>query len=164
MTDVSNLVNRITAEFTAAQDKKKKLRDDYQRAYEQRQARLAEFSKVLDDLRDVWRPRLEALARQFGDRVQVTPHIEPARREATFAFDSTVARIKLRFSASTDRDIRKVVLGYDLEIIPVLMRFDRHAELELPLENIDRAAAARWIDDRIVDFVRTYLRLHEGQD
>jgi YHS domain-containing protein len=75
---------------------------------------------------------------------------------------SELARVRLKFSASTDRDVRKVVLGYDLEIIPVLLRFQPHAELEFPLEAADREAAGRWIDDRVVDFVRTYLSLGEN--
>ncbi len=31
------------------------------------------------------------------------------------------------------------------------------------LRNIDDAAVAKWIDDRIVDFVRTYVSLHENE-
>jgi len=47
---------------------------------------------ALDDLREVWRHRLEALARQFGERVKLTPPIEPARRDATFGFNFPLAR------------------------------------------------------------------------
>jgi hypothetical protein len=50
------------------------------------------------------------------------------------------------------------ILGYDQEIMPIFMRYEPHAELEFPLEAVDQAAA-QWIDDRIVDFVRTYLSL-----
>jgi hypothetical protein len=162
MTEVTDLKSRIAAEFAAVEERKQKRSAELQKAQQERQKRLEAFGKALDDLREVWRPRLEALAGQFGEHVRVTPRIEPSRREATFAFDSAVANIKLRLSASTDAEIRKVILGCDLEIIPVLLRFDKHAELELPLDGIDKQAAARWIDDRIIDFVRTYLRLHEG--
>jgi hypothetical protein len=162
MTTVANLVDRISAEFAAVEEKKRKQQADFQQEYEARQKRLEAFAKALDEMRDIWRPRLEALARQFGERVKVTPKIEPSRREATFAFESPVAKIELRFSATTDRDVTKLILGYDLEILPVLLRFEGHAHKEFPLEAIDREAAAGWIDDRIVDFVKTYLRLHEG--
>ncbi len=162
MATVDTLIERITAEFAAVEEKKRKRRVEHQQQQEARQKRLETFGKVLDDLRDVWRPRLEALAQQFGPRVKVSPHIEPSLRETTFAFESTVARIDLCFSATTDPDITKVVLGYDLHIIPVLMRFEGHSEIAFPLDGVDREAAARWIDDRIVEFVRTYLRLHEG--
>jgi YHS domain-containing protein len=71
--------------------------------------------------------------------------------------------VRLKLSASTDLAVQKVVLGYDLEIIPVLLRFEPHAEFELPLEAVDSEAAGRWIDDRIVDFVRTYLSMGENE-
>ena len=87
----------------------------------------------------------------------------PSTREATFKFESRQARVSLRLSASTDREVRKVILGYDLEIIPVLMRYDPHAEVEFPLDAVDKEAAAKWIDDRIVEFVRTYLSMGENE-
>jgi YHS domain-containing protein len=123
---------------------------------------LETFVSVLDQLRDVWRPRLEALSKQFGERVKVTPYLEPSRREATFEFQSTLACIRLRFTAKTERNVTRVILGSDLEIVPVLTRFEPHAELEIPLDKVDGQTVGNWIDDRIVAFVRTYLSLHEN--
>ena len=114
-------------------------------------------------LAEAWKPRLDTLLRKFGDRVQVTPRLTASSREATFAFQSKHCRVRLRFSASADRDVRKVILSYDLKIIPVLFRFEPHAELEFPLGEIDEAAAGRWVDDRIVDFVRVYLSMGEDE-
>src|SRR5215207_6235636 len=45
---------------------------------------------------------------------------------------------------------------------PVYFRYAAQAELELPLDAVDEAAAARWVDDRIVDFVRAYLSMRES--
>jgi YHS domain-containing protein len=55
-----------------------------------------------------------------------------------------------------------VILGYNLSIIPVLMRFNPHAEIEFPLNAVDKEAVAKWIDDRIVEFVHTYFSLGEN--
>jgi YHS domain-containing protein len=93
----------------------------------------------------------------------VTPRIVPSTREATFNFQSRLARVRLKFSAATDRDVRKVILSYDLEIIPILMRFEPHTEVEFPLHAVDQEAVARWVDDRIVDFVRSYFALGENE-
>jgi YHS domain-containing protein len=103
------------------------------------------------------------LAKKFEGRVQTTPWIVPATREATFVFQSHLAHVRLKFSAFTDRDIQKVVLAYDLEIVPVLMRFQPHAEIEFPLNAVDQPALAKWLDDRIVDFVQTYFALGENE-
>jgi YHS domain-containing protein len=93
----------------------------------------------------------------------VTPRLTSTGREATLDFQSNLARIRLRLSASTDQDVRKLVLDYNLEILPILMKFDSHAQAEWPLDAIDRQAIANWVDDRIVDFVKTYLSLHENE-
>jgi YHS domain-containing protein len=106
---------------------------------------------------------LEALARVFGQRVDVQPHVEPGRRSGTFEFKSELAQIKLTFSVSPDADVRKLVFSYDLHILPILMKFDSHQEIEFPLGAVDEAALAKWLDDRIVSFVATYLSLHENE-
>src|SRR5262249_36222300 len=105
----------------------------------------------------------ELLVKKFGDLVQATPRIVPSTREVTFEFQSKLARIRLKFSASTDRDVRKLTLSNDLEIVPVLLRFEPHAELEFPLDKVDKEAVAKWIDDRILEFVRTYLALGDNE-
>jgi hypothetical protein len=92
----------------------------------------------------------------------VTPSIEASRRQASFQFQSEVARIKLRFSAFSDDDVRNLVFRYDLDILPILMQFEAHSELQLPLDDVNRETLAAWLDDRIVAFVKTYLELHQN--
>lgn len=162
MSDTS-LADRIDAEFSAVSEKIKKFQTEQLEENKDRQKRLQKLGSVFEELRDMWRPRLEILLKKFGDRVKVTPRIIPSTREATFDFQSSLATVRLRLSASTDRDIRKVILSYDLEIIPVLMRFQPHAEAEFPLEAVDKEAAMKWIDDRIVEFVQTYLTLNQNE-
>jgi YHS domain-containing protein len=162
MADVSNLLNRIDAEFTALDQKIKQSQTEQVEAHRESQKRLEAFAKVLDELQGLWRPRLEALAKKFGDRVKVTPRLTPSSREAVFEFQSSLAHIRLKFSAYTDRDVQNLILANDLEIIPVLMRFDGHSETTAPLNAIDKEVLTRWLDDRIVAFVRTYLSLHEN--
>jgi YHS domain-containing protein len=163
MSDLSALASRIDAEFSAVEEKVKKQHAGHVEEYRERQKRLEQFGKVVDQMRDVWKPRLELLQKQFGDRVRVTPRFVPSTREAAFDFQSRQARVRLKFSAFTDRDVRKLILGYDLEIIPILMAFKGHDETEFPLEAVDREAVARWVDDRIVDFLRTYFAMGENE-
>ena len=163
MTDISSLASQIDAEFAAVADKAKKFQTEQAQEHKERQKRLDQLSKVFDDMSEVWRPRLEFLVKKFGDRVKMTPRIVPSTREATLEFSSTLAKVSLKFSAYTDRDVQKLVLSYDLEIIPILMRYTPHAEIEFPLDKIDKDAAAKWADARIVDFVRTYLSLGDNE-
>jgi YHS domain-containing protein len=163
MPSITSLASRIDAEFSAVEDKVKKLQVGQVEAQKQRQQRLEKLGKVFDQLRDIWKPRLELLVKKFEGRVQVTPRIVPSTREATFDFQSRLAHVRLKLSAFTDRDIQKLILSYDLEIIPVLMRFKPHDEVEFPIDKVDQEAVAKWVDDRIVDFVQTYFSMGENE-
>ncbi|MGE5195201.1 MAG: hypothetical protein ACM3U2_22130 [Deltaproteobacteria bacterium] len=163
MADISKLLQRIDGEFAAGEQKIKNFQAEQVQAYEDRQRRLKTFEQVCEKLREIWRPRMEALAQRFGERVKVIPEIGGELRQATFKFDSNLAHIDLRFRASTDQDVRKLVLDYELQILPILMKFVPHVQAEFPLEAVDTAAVAQWFDDRIVDFVRTYLSLHQNE-
>ena len=162
MAESRSLADRIDAEFMAVAEKIKKFQVEQMQEYKDRQNRLEQLGKVFEQLRDIWRPPLELLMKKFGGKIEGTPRIVPTNREATFDFTSGLAHIRLKFSASTDRDIRKLVICYDLQIIPILTQFVPHAEIEFPLDRVDREAVAKWLDDRIIDFVRTYLSLGEN--
>jgi YHS domain-containing protein len=163
MPELKSLSSRIDDEFAAVEKKVKDMQAERLQEYRERQKRLGQLDAVFQKLAKGWKPRLDTLVDKFGDRVQVTPELRPSHREATLEFQSSLGQVRLRFSASTDRDVRKVILGYDLEIIPVLFRYEPHAELEFPLDAVDEAAAGRWVDDRIVDFVRAYLSMRENE-
>jgi YHS domain-containing protein len=162
MTEINDLLKRIDAEFNSSQDKLRTLRAEKSQQYADRQQRLEKFGTLLGELVPVWRPRLEALRANFGDRARVTPTITPSRRSAAFKFDTELARVNLRLSAFADVDVRQVIFSSDLEILPIMIKFDSHSEIQFPLEAVDREALAKWLDDRIVSFVRTYLSLHEN--
>ena len=163
MADLNSLLSRIDAEFSASDKQIKEFQTHEVQEFHGREQRLELFSKACDQLRDTWRPRLEALAKKFGDKAKLTPTVTPTGREATFQFSSPLADIVLRFSVSTDFEVRKLVLDYDLHILPILMKFEPHVRAEFPLEAPDAEATAKWIDDRIVDFVKTYLSLHQNE-
>jgi YHS domain-containing protein len=163
MANASNLVDRIDAQFAAAKERVKQIQAERTDAFQGRQQRLEEFEKSLGQLRSIWQPRLEALAKKFGERVDVQPRIEPGRRSATFEFKTELAHIKLTFAVSPDAEVQKLVFTYDLHILPILMKFDSHDEIEFPLGAVNEGALAQWIEDRIVRFVETYLSLHENE-
>ena len=158
-----SLADRIDAEFAAAEEKIKQMQKQQIEEYEQRQQRLEKLEEVLDAHMGLWRPRLETLSARFADRVKVTPKIVPARREATLEFQSDLAHVLMKFSAAPDDDVRQIVFQYDLEIVPVFMKFESHSELKFPLDQVDAQALGEWIDERIMNFVRAYLAMHENR-
>jgi YHS domain-containing protein len=163
MSDVSTLKTRIDSELAGLDDKIKHAQSERMEEHRERQDRLKAFEQRLETLHDVWKPRLEALVERFGDRVKATPHLAASSRDVNLDFQSDLARIHLRFSATTDHDVRKLILNYDLEIIPVLMQYNAHQVAEWPLDALDEKAIGDWVDDRIVEFVKNYLSLHENE-
>src|SRR5258708_1834689 len=145
MANVDTLLKRIDAEFAALDNKIKHAQAEHVHEHQERMMRLAAFEELLGELPAVWQPRLEALTRKFGDKVKVTPTVTSSSREGKFDFQSNLAQIRLRLSASTDREVRKLVLDYNLEILPILMKFNSHEQAEWPLDAIDRQAIADWV-------------------
>lgn len=162
MPESTTLAERIDAEFKAADLKLKQFQQQQLDKHHERQQRFEKLEKVFDAHRDVWGPRLETLAHQFGDRIKMTPRIVPGLRQATFEVSSELAHVVLRFSATSDDDVRQIVFQYSLEIWPILMNFESQSELRLPIDNVDRQALGQWVDDRIMSFVHTYLEMYEN--
>lgn len=158
-----SLTDRIDAEFSAAEERVQHLRTDKIQAYKDRQQRVDQLGQLFDELRGIWVPRLETLANKFGERVKVRPTVEPGKRSATFGVKSELAHINLRFAVAPDPDVQTLTFTYDLEIIPVLMKFDSHDSIEFPIDQVDKEALGNWFDDRIMSFVRAYLAIHENQ-
>jgi YHS domain-containing protein len=163
MPDVNSLAGRIDAEFSTAAEKIRKFQIENLEEHRRRQKRLEQLSRIFEELRNIWGPRLELLVKKFGDGVKVAPKLMPSRREAAFEFQSKLAFVHLKFSAYTDWGVRRVILSYDLKILPGLMEFIPHAEMEFPLDAVDKEAVGNWIDDRIVEFVQTYLSLNDNE-
>jgi YHS domain-containing protein len=163
MSDVSVLLERIDAEFSALEEKIKRAQGEKLQEHQERQNRLTTFKRELDSLPEVWGPRLDALLERFGEYAKAAPRLESTSRAVTMDFETELARIRLRLSATTDHDVRNLILSYDLEILPALMQFDSHQQGQWPIDAIDRRAVGDWVDDRIVSFVKTYLSLHENE-
>lgn len=163
MSEVSSLISRIDAEFASLEKSIKGFQEEQVHAHQEREQRMEQFQKVCEQLKQVWKPRLEALAAKFGEKVEVKPAITPSQKSAKFSFQSPLADIALTFSASTDFDVRNVFLDYDLHLLPILMKYEPHQRIEFPLDSVKPEVVAKWFDDRIVDFVKTYIALHQNQ-
>jgi YHS domain-containing protein len=160
--DSTTLAQRLDAEFAAAEQKIKQLQKQTVEQYRERQQRQEKLEQVLDAHRDVWRSRLETLSKRFADRAKVTPRIVPGRRQAIFEVDSELARVVMKFSVTADEEAQHVVFRYDLDILPIFMKFESHSELQFPLDKIDEQALGQWIDERILSFVQTYMAMYEN--
>jgi hypothetical protein len=69
------------------------------------------------------------------------------------------ASVELRFDITYDEEVRKIILTKTVRILPVFMEYDRTGRFVLDLESGDRGEAVRWIQDQVVSFVQTYLKI-----
>ena len=157
----SPLDARIAAEIETAQAQIRQFQREAEQSYEAIHDRYKRFLKVARRTRRLVQVRLETLARRFTFTARPTFFHAEHRFQGAVAcsFPSELAQVMLRFSLSHDGDLLNVYLDYDLELLPIYVKYTPHERLEQPLDNFDEAAVARWLDDRVVDFVRTFLQI-----
>jgi hypothetical protein len=73
--------------------------------------------------------------------------------------DRFPASVELRFDITHDDDMRQLILTKTLRILPVFMEYERTARFVLDLGNGDWDKGVQWIQDQMVLFVETYLKI-----
>lgn len=135
-------------------------------AQRQLDSRMNELLKLREHLRSVATdkietlilPRMEVLARQFDNA-----GIDVLNTEAGYACICKFTHTP-RFPATVNLGItllfgngEHLTARYDLNILPVLMEYTRNYDKVFSLEDDD--SLANWVEDRILDFLDTYLQL-----
>jgi YHS domain-containing protein len=162
MSDLKGLERRIQ-ERIGARDQRRHLEQDHllQRMmeFEERHGR---FVAIADRLvAKVVRPRMQKLREHF-DNTEMPDCESNGRHHCTCRFHHTErfpAEAKLELAISRDGECRTLLVLYSLDILPVFFQFEGHDQLPLPLDSVDEEKVAAWIDDKLVGFVETYLRL-----
>jgi hypothetical protein len=155
------LIERIDATIAAAREKARLQQKELPQDGSEHQKRIQRFEQVREEIRALARPRIEALARQFGDQVQITPKVTQSRSAVTFDFKAPGGYITLSFSVVPDEEVKNAVIEYNLEVVPVRTMYDSHAEFRAPIDGFNPAALESWVDDWIVRFVEHYMQMHE---
>ncbi len=158
MADIDVFLKRLDEQVAQARGQVEQKQAELQQTYEGRKQRYQTFLKMMDELRGIAKPRLEKLADRC--KFAATPTEDADGKSVLLNFQTPIARVRLRLSATHDTEIRNLVLSYDLEILPIYVRFNPHAELEIPLEKVNRATVEAWLDDRLVEFAQTYVTIH----
>ena len=78
------------------------------------------------------------------------------RLEPTLRFPTTA---RFDFTVSRDAQCETLIVVSSLEILPAFFPFEGRTRLALPLGRVNDDAVAAWVDERLVWFVRTYLRV-----
>lgn len=160
MKQVSRLAERILNRFEQHEhdlaNKQQQIDSRMKELLEQRE-RLASVAK--HKIETVILPRMEELSNHFDNS-----KVEILHTDADFNCICEFVHTP-RFPATVRLGIAllpgindALTARYDLSIFPVLMEFNRNSEEAFPL-NCDEDVLGGWVDDRIIEFVDTYLRL-----
>jgi len=109
---------------------------------------------------EIIRPRLEELARYFANATLVAPNSSQETScfcsfEHSLQFPATVT---LSLSLMPCESSSEFTAHYDLAIFPILMEYRRSESLQVPFSGADDKII-QWVDDRLIEFLDTYLKL-----
>jgi hypothetical protein len=157
-----DLSRRLDAVLEEAKARAKAFQDEAELTRHETRDRFQLFLSIAERIVAIGREKLECLRTRLNCEV-IPAQVQHDRfysRSVTFDLKSELAGVlKLSFRLSNDADVRRILLDYDLEIVPVFFEYEPHRRLELPLAEFEEATVAKWLDDRIVEFARAYLDL-----
>jgi YHS domain-containing protein len=159
MTDVDTLIRRIDQELAVDVNRQKEAWAEMMRENRERGPRLERYEAVAKHLIELLKPRFGAFIERFKPVVKAEPRVREHTRAMNLEFAATVAKVTLLFEVFPDVDVSHIRLECTLEIIPVLMPYDKQSVLEFPLDAVQDEAVVGWFDERIVAFVKAYVAL-----
>ena len=131
---------------------------DLERRYDEFSQNAERFSK------EIIRPRVERLA-GFFDNAELSDENDRARHRCLCRFNRSErfpATVALEFSVAHDDEVQNIVVSRDLEILPIFFKFAPHEELTFSVDQADATRLAAWVEQQLVEFVETYLRLEQS--
>jgi YHS domain-containing protein len=166
MSDLNDLEQRIKEKLAATDQRRQLEQNHLQQRMLEFDERHKQYIALADKLfKDMIRPRMHKLAEHFANAV--FPQCDPPRRQScVLVFQNTTrfpASATLELGVSRDGQCQTVMVLYSLDILPVFFQFEGRDQLTFPLDRVDQARVAEWVDQKILEFVETYLRL-EGID
>jgi YHS domain-containing protein len=165
MADLSTFESQLEAKLRADTERNRREKEALitrRTELEQRHELFVRTARKLTD--EILCSRVEKLANFFPnaklrDGDPATPNRCRCEFQHTARFPATVT---LELGVFHDGEIRNVILYCDTEILPVFFRYTPHQQSSQPLESVDPAKAAEWTEQRLIEFVDTYLRLEHS--
>lgn len=153
---LSHIITRRLEEHQRGLAEQQKQTDNTMKELLEQRERFSAVSRCI--MESVVHPRMEELPRHF-DNAAITDHHGDTDFHCVCKFFHTP-----RFPATVSLNIgllpgeSSLKARYDLEILPVLMEYKRDEEKSFPLDYSDEAIGM-WVEEKIVEFIDTYLRL-----
>lgn len=167
MRDDTELGRRIESCLDQAAERKTLHQSHVRQRMEDLDRRSARFNEIARSLvEQVLLPKLRKAASYFGNG-ELAPPDERAWNHCIASFKHTEqfpASTRLDLFILPDERIENVLVVYDLSIIPIFFQFNGRDTLAIPMDRVDAAAVADWVDRKLIEFVETYLRLEQADE
>lgn len=162
MSNTQDLEHRIRERLQAAEVNRRVRADHVLQRMDELDRRTAQFNEIAGPLFEaVIRPRVEALARHFDNAT--CSGTERHHCQCSFAHnDRFPATTTLDIFVTADGHMESLIIGYRLQILPVFFQFNGHDQRAFPLDRVDEEQLGAWVDEKITEFVDTYLRLENA--
>ncbi|MGE5193838.1 MAG: YHS domain-containing protein [Deltaproteobacteria bacterium] len=165
MTELTGFEHDLEEKLRADTERNRREKEaliEHRAELEKRHELFVRTAKALTD--EVIQPRVQKLAPFFpnaklGDGNPALPNRCRCELQHTARFPATVI---LELGVFHDEEIRNVILYCDTEILPIFFKFTPRHQTSQPLEAIDRAKLAAWVEQQLMEFVDTYLRLEHS--
>lgn len=165
MEDFNDLNRRIREQLAANEERLHLRQNHVERLMQESQVRLDRYTQVADRLmQTVIRPRAEKLKVHFP--TAKVPEEQNTRHSCVLQFDHTEqfpATVTLELGLTRNGEATTLVMEYKLTILPMFFPFEGKDQLCMSVDEVDEAKFARWVEDKIVGFVGTYLRLETAE-
>lgn len=157
----ASLESRLDQELTEAESRIAAIREQAGRDFQEMERRRDEFRRVAGKVLERGGFPLQKLADRF-DNAELTRTEDHGGRHARVRFKHTPrfpATAELLVDIAHDEEIRRVLVFCEVRILPVFLDFDRGGAISFELDAVDEEKLLAWLDDRIVAFVKDYLRI-----
>jgi YHS domain-containing protein len=161
MSDTNDLARRIQ-ERLSLHDEQRQLRQNHmQKLMDEMDGRLQRYTTAADRLIEaVIRPRLEQMARCLVSLN--APQWECTRHSCRLLFKHTrrfPATAEVELGVTREAEGKTVCVQYQASILPLFVPLERQDQVSMPLDELDEARIADWVDGKLLRFVDSYLRL-----
>ncbi len=137
--------------------------EKYMAEYGVRRQRFEQLAHSLN--RDVVRPRLETVAR-FLTNASMQEDLPSYRSSCWFEFCQRFPTVaQLEFAIEHDLHLDKLIVNIRTRMMPVFVQFSEQDNLLLSLDTVTEEEVADWVEERLLEFLDTYLRIDaRGED
>jgi YHS domain-containing protein len=161
MPGLEDLDRRIRERLDANVDSQRERRNYVQQTMHEWEERYRNYTAVADRLtQTILRPRLDRLKEHFPN--VCAPQEWNSRHNCSFLFERTErfpANVRLEFGVTRDGAATELAVEYLLSIVPVFFPFEASDAIRFPLDAVEDAKVAAWVEDKLLQFVDVYLRL-----